>query len=130
MVYGLYYLPLELHRSLLADIHRFDDSKVLTPAFRSELMERICTPDTDLYDNCGWAIRSMSAQDISSAMMRPNGTYNLNAQAMDATIDLIQEVLDSGVNIREVSLSLCLCCVGLRQGHERCGVGCAVRDLC
>ncbi|SMQ47425.1 unnamed protein product [Zymoseptoria tritici ST99CH_3D1] len=102
MVYGLYYLPLAIHRSLLADTHRFDDSKVLTPAFRSELMERICTPDTDLHENSGWATRLMSAQDISSAMMRPNGTYNLNAQAMDATIDLIQEVLDSGVNIREV----------------------------
>lgn len=102
MVYALYYLPIEMHRSLLADTHKFDDSKALTPAFRSELMEKICTPDTDLHTHCGWATRSMSAQDISSAMLRPTGTYNLNAQAMDATIDLIQQVLDSGVNIREV----------------------------
>ncbi|KXS96713.1 hypothetical protein AC578_147 [Pseudocercospora eumusae] len=102
MVYALYYLPTTLHRSLLADTHKFDDSKVLTPAVRSDLMERICTADTDLYQHCGWATRSLSAKDISSAMLRPNGVYNLNNQAMDATIDLIQQVLDSGVNIREV----------------------------
>jgi ribonuclease H2 subunit A len=102
MVYALYYLPTTIHRSLLAETHHFDDSKVLTPAVRSDLMERICTSGTDLFTQCGWATRSLSARDISSAMMRPNGTYNLNAQAMDATIALIQEVLDSGVNIREI----------------------------
>lgn len=102
MVYGLYYLPLPLHRSLLADTHHFDDSKVLTPAVRSALMETLCTPDTDLFENCGWATRVMSARDISAGMMKPNGTYNLNAQAMDATIDLIKAVFAQGVNIKEI----------------------------
>ena len=102
MVYALYYLPLPVHRSLLADTHHFDDSKVLTPAVRSELMEKICTSGTDLFESCGWATRIMSARDIGAAQLKPNGTYNLNAQAMDATIALIQEVLDSGVNVREV----------------------------
>ena len=102
MVYGLLYLPLTLHHSLLAETHHFDDSKVLTPAVRSDLMEKICTQETDLYENCGWATRMMSARDISAAQLRPNGAYNLNAQAMDATADLIQGVLDSGVNITEV----------------------------
>lgn len=103
MVYGLYYLPRTLHHSLLATTHHFDDSKVLTPAVRSSLMQKICTPSTDLYQETGWATRVMSARDISSAQLRPAGaTYNLNAQAMDATVQLIQEVLDSGVNVREV----------------------------
>lgn len=102
MVYALYYLPLPLHRSLLADKHKFDDSKVLTPAVRSDLMEKICTDGTDLFQHGGWATRLLSAKDISSAMLKPNGAYNLNSQAMDATIDLIQGVLDSGVNVREV----------------------------
>lgn len=102
MVYGLYYLPLTMHRSLLADTHHFDDSKVLTPAFRSQLMQAICTPGTDLYTSSGWATRVMSARDISSGQLKPNGMYNLNAQAMDATIDLIQNVLDSGVNVKEI----------------------------
>lgn len=102
MVYALYYLPLSMHRSLLADTHHFDDSKALTPAVRSDLMEKVCSPETDLYQHCGWATRSLSARDISAAQLRANGTYNLNAQAMDATVDLIQQVLDLGVNIREV----------------------------
>ncbi len=102
MVYALCYLPLKLHHSLLAETHHFDDSKALTPAVRSQLMESLCTPTSDLSQNCGWATRTMSARDISAAQLKPTGTYNLNAQAMDATIALIQEVLDSGVNIREV----------------------------
>ena len=102
MVYGLFYLPLTQHHSLLAKTHHFDDSKVLTPIVRSKLMELLCKDDTDLYQNCGWATRVMSARDISAGMLRPNGTYNLNAQAMDATVNLIQEVLAKGVNIREI----------------------------
>lgn len=102
MVYALYYLPTTMHRSLLAETHRFDDSKVLTPAFRSTLMETICKPGTDLHQNCGWATRVMSARDISSAMLRPAAMYNLNAQAMDATIDLIKRVFELGVNVKEI----------------------------
>lgn len=102
MVYALYYLPLSMHRSLLADTHHFDDSKALTPAVRSALMEKVCSSDTDLYQHSGWATRSLSARDISAAQLRANGAYNLNAQAMDATIDLIQQVLDLSVNVREV----------------------------
>ncbi|KAL5118817.1 hypothetical protein ACEQ8H_003320 [Pleosporales sp. CAS-2024a] len=101
MVYALYYLPLELHHSLLADTHHFDDSKVLKPEVRSDLMRQICTPGTDLYEAGGWATRSLSAQDISAHMLSPN-VYNLNAQAMDATIDLIKEVLAKGVNVKEI----------------------------
>ena len=44
----------------------------------------------------------MSARDISAGMLQPHGTYNLNAQAMDATIDLIKQVLAKGVNVTEV----------------------------
>ena len=102
MVYAVYYLPLRMHHSLLAETHHFDDSKALTPATRSDLMEKICSANTDLFQNCGWATRIMSARDISSAQMKPHGTYNLNAQAHDTTIALIWEVLDSGVNVREV----------------------------
>jgi ribonuclease H2 subunit A len=102
MVYALYYLPLSMHRSLLAETHHFDDSKALTPAVRSDLMEKVCTRDTDLYQHCGWATRSLSARDISANQLRSNGVYNLNAQAMDATVELIQQVLDLRINVREV----------------------------
>ncbi|CAD6581114.1 MAG: hypothetical protein ASARMPREDX12_000363 [Alectoria sarmentosa] len=102
MVYGLLYLPLAQHRSLLAQTHHFDDSKVLTPAFRSSLLKALCTSTTDLYKNCGWATRVMSARDIGSGMLKPAGTYNLNAQAMDATIELIKDVFAKGINVREI----------------------------
>lgn len=102
MVYGLFYLPVSQHHTLLAGKHCFNDSKVLTPVVRSKLMETLCKADTDLFKTCGWATRVMSARDISSGMLRPTGTYNLNAQAMDATIDLIKEVFAKGINVREI----------------------------
>ena len=101
MVYALFYLPIDLHHSLLAETHHFDDSKVLTPEVRSNLMRKLCTQGSDLYEAGGWATRVMSAQDISAHMLSPN-VYNLNAQAMDATIDLIKGVLAQGVNVKEI----------------------------
>lgn len=101
MVYALFYLPVELHHSLLAETHHFDDSKVLTSDFRSTLMRTLCTKGTDLYEAGGWATRALSAQDISAHMLSPS-VYNLNAQAMDATIDLIKGVLARGVNVTDI----------------------------
>ena len=102
MVYGLLYLPLAEHRRLLADTHHFDDSKVLSPAVRSALLERLCDRESDLYASCGWATRVMSARDIAAGQLRAEGAYNLNAQAMDATIDMIKEVFAKGVNVKEI----------------------------
>lgn len=102
MVYGAFYLPIELHRSLLADTHHFDDSKVLTPAVRARLMKSVCTPGSDLHSMCGWAIKSLSARDIGAGMLKNGGSYNLNAQAMDATVEIIKGVIDSGVNVIEI----------------------------
>lgn len=102
MVYGLFYLPLSQHHDLLAKKHHFDDSKVLTPIVRSRLMEELCKSKSELYGTCGWATRVMSARDISAGMLKPAAMYNLNAQAMDATIDLIKEVFANGVNVREI----------------------------
>lgn len=102
MVYGLFYLPITLSTPLLKETHHFDDSKVLTPAVRASLFNSLYTPFSDLHDSCGWAVNVMSARTISSNMMKPNSTYNLNAQAMDATIALIQGVYDKGVSIKEI----------------------------
>ncbi|KAI1816649.1 ribonuclease H2 subunit A [Poronia punctata] len=103
MVYGVFYLPLTCSEPLLKQTHHFDDSKVLTPTVRSRLMEILCTPSTDLHDVCGWAVSSLSARDIGAGMLRPGGAnYNLNAQAMDATADLVRGVLARGVNVREL----------------------------
>lgn len=102
MIYGVFYLPIEQHHALLSTTHHFDDSKVLTPEVRATLMKSICSINTDLYDTCGWAIRSLSAQDISAGMLKNGGSYNLNAQAMDATIELIRGVIELNINIQEI----------------------------
>ncbi|KAI1408150.1 ribonuclease H2 subunit A [Hypoxylon sp. FL1857] len=104
MVYGVFYLPLTLSDSLLKETHHFDDSKVLTPAVRSSLMQTLCTSSSDLHTSCGWAVSCLSARDIGANMLRPStsAAYNLNAQALDATISLIQGVLERGVNVREI----------------------------
>ncbi|KIW37893.1 ribonuclease HII [Exophiala oligosperma] len=102
MIYGVYYLPIELEQSLLSTTYHFDDSKVLTPAVRANLMKAVCQADTDLYKSSGWAIKSLSAQDIGAGMMKNGGSYNLNAQAMDATVELIRGVVDRGVNVSEI----------------------------
>ncbi|KAL2375041.1 ribonuclease H2 subunit A [Blastomyces gilchristii SLH14081] len=104
MVYSAFYLPLSLHHSLLAEEHHFDDSKVLTPAVRSNLMHLLCSPDNSLSTSCGWGVKVMSARDISAGMLRPRTrNYNLNAQAMDATTELIRCIVEEkGVNVREV----------------------------
>lgn len=102
MVYGVFFLPLPLSDPLLRETHHFDDSKVLTPAVRSQLMTALCTTGSDLAESCGFAISALSARDISSGMMRPGANYNLNAQAMDATVDLIKGVFARGVNIQEI----------------------------
>lgn len=102
MVYSALYLPLEKHRSLLADTYHFDDSKVLTPGVRSNLMGLLCRPSHPLHEQCGFGVKVMSARDISSGMLRSAGMYNLNAQAMDATVEIIKGVLAQGVNVTEL----------------------------
>lgn len=101
MVYGIFFLPADISDPLLRDTHHFDDSKVLSAAVRSQLMETLCTPGSDLHESCGWATTALSARDIGADMMRPV-QYNLNAQAMDATMDLIRAVYAKGVNIKEI----------------------------
>lgn len=125
MVYGVFYLPAELSTPLLKEKHHFDDSKVLTPAVRTQLMRELCTPPPPsssssppnndsskkqpsptptLYTHTGFATSSLSARSISSGMLRPanRSAYNLNAQALDATVSLIKGVLARGVNVREI----------------------------
>lgn len=105
MVYAVFYLPKTLSDPLLRETHHFDDSKVLTPSFRAELMYTICRPDTtpdSLHHACGWATKALSARDISAGTLRADATYNLNAQAFDATVELIRGVLARGVKVTEI----------------------------
>ncbi|CAZ84913.1 unnamed protein product [Tuber melanosporum] len=103
MVYAVAYC-LKSDNPMLRE-HKFDDSKKLTHSLRTHLLQTLTTPDTTLHRNLGWSTISLSPRDISSGMLRSttsSSTYNLNAQAFDATTTLITAVLSSGVNIREI----------------------------
>ena len=100
MVYAVAYCPLDYKDTLKTQ--SFADSKVLTPQVRSDLLEQLCSPSADhLFESVGWSTRIMSAADISSDMLSPIA-YNLNAQAHDTTIALIRQVINSGVNVKEI----------------------------
>jgi len=104
MVYGVFYLPVPLSDPLLRQAHHFDDSKALTATVRENLMRDLCDPGSDLAQSCGYAVRPLSAREISSGMLRPASAaaYNLNAQALDATVELIRGVVARGVNVAEI----------------------------
>ncbi|KAH9277125.1 ribonuclease HII [Batrachochytrium salamandrivorans] len=95
MVYAVSYTP-STHKEKLKDIG-FADSKVLSESQRDELFARIEKESSWI----GWAVTVCSPQDISESMLRRT-KYNLNALAHDTTINLIQSVLDQGVNVQEV----------------------------
>lgn len=99
MVYGIAYCPISF-KTRLANVG-FDDSKVLTAERREELLQQVCT-SPELQDNVGWATTIMTAVDISAGMLKPGMPYNLNEQAHDTTMDLIQKVLDAGIEVAEI----------------------------
>lgn len=102
MVYAIAYCR-EDYKDTLAE-KGFDDSKVLKHETRSKLLQSMCTVDADAVENIGWGVFSLSAQDISSGMLRPKSMSvdNLNNQAHETTMALIQQVLDQGVKLSHV----------------------------
>lgn len=97
MVYACAYCPMS-YRDNLAKAG-YNDSKVLNAATRENLLEKI-----EADELVGWSVRVMSAQEISSAMLRPKvSVYNLNHQAHDTTMMLIDEIVTKKkVNVKEV----------------------------
>ena len=102
MVYAVAYIQKPTESILRTN--KFDDSKKLTASYRSTLLQKTCTPDTDLHSSLGWSTLLLSPRDISAGMLRAAGAgaYNLNAQAHDATATLIREVIAMGVNVTEI----------------------------
>lgn len=104
MVYGISYC-LDDYQDHLKKKYGFADSKTLKDSKRQELFQLIDEEEHELYKNVGWATCTMTAKDISNGMLRSvlgAGSYNLNEQAHDTTIRLIKEVLQRGVNLREI----------------------------
>ncbi|KAJ2367350.1 hypothetical protein H4S01_002206 [Coemansia sp. RSA 2610] len=90
----------------------FADSKQLTEAQRDELFAKLQA--TKIQAHAGWSIRCISPQDISHCMLRRT-KYSLNALAHDATIQLIQDVLERGVPITKVFVDT----VGPPESYQR-----------
>lgn len=104
MVYGISYC-LDNYQEHLKRKFGFADSKTLKDSRRQELFQLIEDEENELHKNVGWATCTMTAKDISNGMLRSAlgaGSYNLNEQAHDTTIQLIKEVLQKGVNLREI----------------------------
>ncbi|KAJ7756434.1 ribonuclease H2 subunit A [Mycena maculata] len=95
LVYGVAYCPVA-YTEQLEDLG-FADSKTLTATTRSTLLETLSSDPANL----GWSVRVISPQAISSGMLRRPPT-NLNVQSQDATVLLIQEVLNKGIELTEV----------------------------
>ncbi|KAJ1898492.1 hypothetical protein LPJ66_002707 [Kickxella alabastrina] len=77
----------------------FADSKQLNEDQRDRLFAVI--QQDDVRESSGWSIRCISPQDISQCMLR-RSKYNLNSLAHDATIQLIRDALDRGINLKRV----------------------------
>ncbi|KAF8917397.1 ribonuclease H-like domain-containing protein [Mucidula mucida] len=95
LVYGVAYCPASWQDEL-GELG-FNDSKQLSADTRSTLYETLSSHS----ENLAWAVRVLSPQDISAGMLK--GTpINLNQQSKEATILLIREVLDKGINLSEI----------------------------
>lgn len=99
MVYAVAYCPIS-YKNALKEVG-FADSKVISADFRESLLRRMGT-DPELQEKLGWATTILTARDIAAGMLRPGMAYNLNDQAHDCTINLIQLVLNSGVQLAEI----------------------------
>ncbi|KIY71514.1 ribonuclease H2 subunit A [Cylindrobasidium torrendii FP15055 ss-10] len=94
MVYGVAFCPKAWGK---VDEMGFNDSKQLTPEMRSTLFNTLSEHE----DHFGWAVRVISPQDISSGMLK-RPAINLNEQAKAATVLLIREVMEKGIQISEL----------------------------
>ncbi|KIK34879.1 hypothetical protein CY34DRAFT_812583 [Suillus luteus UH-Slu-Lm8-n1] len=95
LVYGVAYCP----ASWKTDLEQlgFADSKTLTAEKRAQLLG-VLNSDPQ---NLGWSVRVISPQAISAGMLRIPPT-NLNKQSQDATVLLIRDVLQRGLQLSEV----------------------------
>ncbi|WVN86487.1 ribonuclease HII [Cryptococcus depauperatus CBS 7841] len=93
MVYAAAYCPLSFKETL--EGIGFDDSKALTANTRQVLWESFSANSPLCYSSS-----TLSPQDISANMLR-KVPVNLNRQAEDATIGLIEAALNRGVNVKE-----------------------------
>lgn len=101
MVYGISYCTREYQDAVLIPNYEFDDSKKLTDPVRRDLFAKMYSGEIA---GVGYATTSITPVDVSGGMLRfpPSKNYNLNEQAHDVTMGLIQGVIDRGVKLDHV----------------------------
>ncbi|CCE62455.1 hypothetical protein TPHA_0C03020 [Tetrapisispora phaffii CBS 4417] len=109
MVYGISYCTQRYQDEVLIPNYEFDDSKKLTDVVRRKLFAKMYEPITEgsdqvEIDGVGYATTAITPVDISSGMLRfpPSKNYNLNEQAHDVTMALIEGVVQRGVVLDHV----------------------------
>lgn len=98
MVYAIAFCPVSYIDTLKTK--GYNDSKVLKADVRHEMFKDLVT--TNLAQEIGWGTTTMSALDITAGMFNRANPYNLNNQAHDTTINLVQTLLSSGTEIAEL----------------------------
>lgn len=92
MVYACAYCPVEDQQSFRTK--GYNDSKQVKPAARERLFKSLLEEP-----NLGFKSRIISAEEISNGSFRRPEPYNLNQISYDAAMELVQCVLDEGVNV-------------------------------
>ncbi|GES94683.1 ribonuclease H2 subunit A [Rhizophagus clarus] len=94
MCFGIAYCAISEYEKLIDE--EYKDSKKLDETKRELLLQRIINNQ----DYIGWGVRSLSPRDISTMTIRDK--INLNVQSHSATIQLIRDVIITGVNIKKI----------------------------
>lgn len=102
MVYGAAFCTRAFSEKKLKELG-FADSKTLTHQRREELLDTIVHPPADQApdERVEWNVQVLTPAAISQGMNRRN-PYNLNAQAFDATCQIIQHALDLRYNLQHI----------------------------
>lgn len=103
MVYAVAYSTQEYQDETIIPNYEFDDSKKLTDPIRRMLFSKIYQDNEEL-TQIGYATTCITPLDISRGMSKfpPTRNYNLNEQAHDVTMALIDGVIKQNVKLSHV----------------------------
>ncbi|CAI4050090.1 ribonuclease H2 catalytic subunit RNH201 SKDI_14G2510 [Saccharomyces kudriavzevii IFO 1802] len=103
MVYAVAYSTREYQDEIVIPNYEFDDSKKLTDPVRRKLFAKMYEDNEEL-TQIGYATTCITPLDISRGMSKfpPTRNYNLNEQAHDVTMALIDGVTKQNVKLDHV----------------------------
>lgn len=103
MVYAVAYSTQKYQDETIIPNYEFDDSKKLTDPIRRMLFSKIYQDNEEL-TQIGYATTCITPLDISRGMSKfpPTRNYNLNEQAHDVTMALIDGVIKQNVKLSHV----------------------------